>query len=167
MKICRAPVMRKMRTPKESAPFPVKLCLNKQRILELMMNATRTTRRTAAGTILSLALASGMVCLAAMQLTATPAAAQARGPVQRVVMGKVEDKSGAGIKGAVVYLRDGRTSAVKSAITEDNGTYRFVQLSQGVDYELWAQSDEKKSKSKNISSFDSKNEFTINLTIDK
>lgn len=167
MKICRAPGMRKMRMLSGNASFSEKLCLNKERILEKMMNAIRTTRRSAAGTILGLALASGMVSFAVLQLTAEPAAAQARGPVQRVVMGKVEDKSGAGIKGAVVYLRDGRTSAVKSAITEDNGTYRFVQLSQGVDYELWAQSDEKKSKSKNISSFDSKNDFTINLTIDK
>ena len=131
------------------------------------MNAMRTTRRTAAGTVLSLALGFGFSVATVAPLVAIPAAAQARGPVQRVVMGKVEDKSGAGIKGAVVYLRDGRTSSVKSAITEDNGTYRFVQLSQGVDYELWAQSDEKKSKSKNISSFDAKNEFTINLTIDK
>ncbi len=127
----------------------------------------RTIRRTVTGTALSLALGFGTASLMVVPLAGTRAEAQARGPVQRVVMGKVEDKSGAGIKGAVVYLRDGRTSAVKSAITEDNGTYRFVQLSQGVDYELWAQSDEKKSKSRNISSFDSKNEFTINLTIDK
>lgn len=130
------------------------------------MNAKYNTRRTA-GMVFSLVLGFGFTFVAAVPFLAVPASAQTRGPVQRVVMGKVEDKSGAGIKGAVVYLRDGRTSAVKSAITEDNGTYRFVQLSQGVDYELWAQSDEKKSKSKNISSFDSKNEFTINLTIDK
>ncbi len=123
----------------------------------------RSIRRTAIGTVLGMAIGLGFAAFAGT----TTATAQARGPVQRVVMGKVEDKSGAGIKGAVVYLRDGRTSAVKSAITEDDGTYRFVQLSQGVDYELWAQSDEKKSKSRNISSFDSKNEFTINLTIDK
>ena len=127
---------------------------------------TRTMLRTAKGTVLTLALSFGVAVVTPVPFAGTTAEAQSRGPVQRVVMGKVENKSGAGIKGAVVYLRDGRTSAVKSAIAEDDGTYRFVQLSQGVDYELWAQSNEKKSKSKNISSFDSKNEFTINLTID-
>lgn len=94
------------------------------------------------------------------------APAQTRGPVQRTIHGKVVEKGGAGIKGAVVYLKDGRTSAVKSAIADDDGSYRFVQLSQSTDYELWAQSDAKKSKTKSISSFDSKNDFDITLTID-
>ena len=100
-------------------------------------------------------------------LSARPAAAQDRGPVQRIVHGKVEDKGGAGIKGAVVYLKDGRSSAVKSAISEDDGSYRFVQLSANTDYELWAQIESKKSPTKTISSFDSKNDITIILKIDK
>lgn len=94
------------------------------------------------------------------------AAPQDRGPVQRVVHGKVEDKAGAPIKGAVVYLQDSRSSSVRSAITTDDGTYRFVQLSQNTDYQLWAKLEGKKSKNKSISSFDSKNDFTIDLKID-
>jgi protocatechuate 3,4-dioxygenase beta subunit len=94
------------------------------------------------------------------------AEAQTRGPVQRVVHGKVEDKNGAGIKGAVVYLKDDRASSVKSAIADDDGSYRFVQLSPNTDYELWAQSASKRSATKTISSFDSKNDLTITLKID-
>jgi hypothetical protein len=93
-------------------------------------------------------------------------AGQDRGPVPRIVHGRVETKAGTPIKGAVVYLKDDRSSSVKSAISLDDGTYRFVQLSQGTDYELWAQSDSKKSKTKSISSFDTKADITLDLTID-
>ena len=89
-----------------------------------------------------------------------------RGPVQRVVQGKVTDKGEAAINGAVVYLKDDHTLAVKSFISETDGGYRFGQLSSGTDYELWAESNGKKSPTKTISSFDSKNSFQINLKID-
>lgn len=95
------------------------------------------------------------------------AVAQQRGPVQRVVQGKVTDNANTGIKGAVVYLKDGHTLSVKSFIADDQGDYRFGQLSQNTDYEIWAEHDGKKSSVKTISSFDSKNQFFINLKIEK
>lgn len=111
----------------------------------------------------SLAFVSGVTA------TISPMAlmAQDRGPVQRIVHGKVEDKAGAPIKGAIVYLQDSRTSSVKSAISDDDGSYRFVQLAQNTDYTLWAKLADKKSPNKSISSFDSKNDITIMLKIDK
>ena len=86
---------------------------------------------------------------------------------QRTVQGKVVDRSDAPIKGAVVYLKDDHTLAVKSAISGDDGAYRFGQLAQNTDYELWATSNGKKSGTKTISSFDSKNQFYIDLKINK
>lgn len=120
-----------------------------------------------------LALATCSVALAVGTITAftflgavAPLVAQQRGPVQRVVQGKVIDNADAPVKGAVVYLKDGHTLSVKSYITDDDGTYRFGQLAQNTDYELWAESNGKKSPTKTISSFDSKNQFILNLKID-
>ena len=94
------------------------------------------------------------------------AVAQQRGPVQRIVQGKVTDQGNAPLKGSVVYLKDGHSLSVKSFIADDHGEYRFGQLAQNTDYEIWAENNGKKSGVKTISSFDSKNQFYINLKID-
>jgi len=112
------------------------------------------------------ALALGMLLSGSFAGVQPAAFAQARGPVQRTVEGKVETKGGSPIKGAVVYLQDDRSQSVRSAISEADGSYRFVQLSQNTDYQIWAKADGKKSKSKSISSFDSRNDFNFTLTIE-
>jgi hypothetical protein len=111
----------------------------------------------------------GSCCIAGLLYVAqsAPAFAQQRGPAQRVVQGKVTDGENAPIKGAVVYLKDTRSLAVKSYFSDDEGAYRFGQLSQNTDYEVWAESNGKKSAVKTVSSFDSKSQFYINLKIDK
>lgn len=124
---------------------------------------TRRIARAVSTLGLNCTLALG--CVAPVVLLAPSALAQTRGPVQRTIHGKVETKDGEAIKGAVVYVKDGRTSSVKSAITDDDGSYRFVQLSQNTDYSVWAQSAGKKSSTRSISSFDSKNDYDITLKI--
>ena len=103
-------------------------------------------------------------------LTPSPgftAQAQQRGAAQRVVQGKVQDKAGAPVKGATVFLKDGHTLAVKSFLSTDDGSYHIGQLSPNADYEVWAELDGKKSATHPISSFDTKNDITLNLKLDK
>jgi Carboxypeptidase regulatory-like domain len=92
--------------------------------------------------------------------------AEQRGPTQRIVQGKVVNGANTAVNGAVVYLKDDHSLSVKSYITDGDGEYRFGQLAQSTDYEVWAESNGKKSSVKTISSFDSKNQFYINLKID-
>jgi hypothetical protein len=113
----------------------------------------------------SLALLLGLGALLSAALPAPPALAQQQ--AQRVLQGRVVDKSDAALKGATVYLKDGHTLSVRSYIAADDGSYRFGQLAQNTDYTVWAESEGKKSAVKSISSFDTRNEFNITLKIDK
>jgi hypothetical protein len=99
---------------------------------------------------------------------AVPAPLAAQQQAERVVQGKVVDKAGAALKGATVYLKDGHTLAVKSYVASDDGSYRFGQLAQNADYQVWAEfpAGGKKSAVKNISSFDTRKTFNIDLKID-
>jgi hypothetical protein len=92
-------------------------------------------------------------------------AAQAPVPKQRIIDGKVVSKVEAPLPGSVVYLKDTRSNSVKTFICDEAGHFHFGQLSQNTDYELWAESNGTKSKTKSISSFDDKNSFVFTLTI--
>ena len=127
-------------------------------------NPFRRSRFAAVLPVIALAMLSVIALPAVLATTSTPAFAQT---AARTVQGKVVGKDGAALKGAIVYLKDSHTLAVKSAVTIDDGTYRFGQLAQNTDYEIWAALDGQKSGSKNISSFDSRKEFEITLKLDK
>ncbi|MBB5346112.1 carboxypeptidase-like regulatory domain-containing protein [Tunturibacter empetritectus] len=128
------------------------------------MKRTDLLLRSFAGKVI---LASCAMVAVAGAVRSVSAVAEQRGPVQRVVQGKVTDSSGAIVKGAVVYLKDGHSLSVKSFFSDDEGGYRFGQLAQNTDYEIWAESNGKKSAVKTISSFDNKNQFYIDLKIGK
>jgi hypothetical protein len=92
--------------------------------------------------------------------------AQNLGQAVRVVQGVVRDSSDQPQANAVVYLQDQKSLEVRTYITEADGHYRFGQLSSDVDYQLWAEYKGHKSKTRSISSFDSKKQFSFDLKID-
>jgi hypothetical protein len=94
------------------------------------------------------------------------AAAQGLAATSRVIQGKVFAPTGEAKAGAVVYLKDEKSLEIKTYISGADGAYRFGQLGSQDDYQLWAEADGHKSKTKNISSFDSKKRFDISLHLE-
>lgn len=84
----------------------------------------------------------------------------------RNVTGQVMTKSESPLPDAVVYLKNTKTLTIKSFITEKDGGYRFHGLSQNIDYEIYADYQGQKSQTKTISSFDNRNNITLNIRID-
>jgi len=72
---------------------------------------------------------------------------------------------GAPIQGAVVYLQDSKSLAVKSYLSDAQGHFHFRQLSMTLDYDLWAELNGKRSKTKSISQFNSKTDLQYKLTL--
>ena len=84
----------------------------------------------------------------------------------RTVTGTVLGKGDIALGGAVVYLKNAKTLAVKSYIADDSGQFRFASLSTNVDYELYAEFNGVRSSTKSISSFDSRTAVQVTLHID-
>lgn len=110
-------------------------------------------------------LVLGGLLMGPCMMIALPTAAVAQLAQQRVVQGKVELASGGMAKGAIVYIKNGKTLEVRTYISTDDGSYRFGQLNSDADYTVWAEYQGKKSKEKTISSFDTKKVFTVVLRI--
>ncbi len=93
------------------------------------------------------------------------ASAQKNVPRERIVEGKVVNKDGGPIGGAVVYLKNSRSNNIRTYIADEDGHFRFGELAQDTDYELWAESSAVRSKSRQISSFDNENKFYFVLKV--
>lgn len=86
-------------------------------------------------------------------------------PQVRSLQGQVMDNRDAPVGGAVVYLKNTKTLSVKTFIADKDGNYRFNALSPNVDYDVYAESNGKKSDTKTLSSFDTRKAAYINLKI--
>lgn len=85
----------------------------------------------------------------------------------RTVQGRVVDEDNRAVASAVVYLRDDRTNSVRTYITNSSGHYRFSWMGDYDDYELEAQAKNVHSHRHNISQWDTRREFVIDLKLDK
>jgi hypothetical protein len=96
-----------------------------------------------------------------LAVVAVPVYAQAT----RTLQGQVMKAGDAPVPGAIVYLKNTKTLAVRSFTSDDKGNYRFPSLSPNVDYEVYAVHDGNKSDTKTLSAFDSRPQATINLKV--
>lgn len=92
------------------------------------------------------------------------AAEQGEGAL-RMVSGRVVDAQDQPLHKAVVHLKNTRTLAIKTYITEPDGTYRFSALSPNVDYELYAEYQGEHSDTKTVSAFSNRKQVTVNLKV--
>jgi len=83
----------------------------------------------------------------------------------RTLTGTVFDKSDKPVANAVVYLKNTKTLMVKTSFAQNDGTYRFPELSPNIDYDVYAEKDGQKSKTKTLSQFDDREKANINLQI--
>jgi hypothetical protein len=118
-----------------------------------------------------LTLALGSFASALPFASGTAFAAQQPDPKKeaqlRTVHGVTMDKSETPIASAVVFLKNTRSNAIRSYISDEQGNYRFSGLDPNADYEVHAEKDGAQSNTRTISSFDSKKEIVVNLKLDK
>jgi len=111
--------------------------------------------------------AIGLCCLLLTVLGTTLSAADKKADksVGRLLFGKVLDNDDNPLPDAVVYVTNTRTRAVKTYIVGKDGTYRFPALTAAVDYEVYAQFQNRKSDTKSLSQFDDRSQVYLVLKV--
>ena len=120
-------------------------------------------RRTA---FLGLMLLS--LCAALPLPPAAAAAKHAQKPkpiVEIVAAGRVVNGA-APASGAIVYLKNPISLAIKSYLTGPNGEFHFNNISPQTDYEVWAELNGVQSKHKFISQFSNHTKFVLTLKLE-
>jgi hypothetical protein len=115
--------------------------------------------------------AMAAILLAAAALLAVPTAGAAavfqRGGQSevRALVGRVVDDREQPLQKAIVYLKNTKNLAIKTYISEPDGTFRFSGLAPNIDYEVYAEHDGARSDSKTLSGFDSRRQVSMTLKI--
>lgn len=111
------------------------------------------------------------IWLAAGALFAVPAAG-ATEPIQRgaqgearTLVGHVLDDREQPMQKAIVYLKNTKSLAIKTYISEPDGTFRFSGLAANIDYEVYAEHEGARSDIKTLSGFDSRRQVNMTLKI--
>ena len=107
-----------------------------------------------------------LACLLALTVSFTASLAVAQGDM-KTVRGTVVDKDENPLASAIVHLKNTRSMAIRTYITDTNGTFRFSGLDPNVDYDLHAEHGNLTSNNRTISSFDSRKEIVVPLKVDK
>lgn len=99
----------------------------------------------------------------ALLLASGTAAAQSL--PRRTLQGQVLDESDKALATAIVRLKNMTTKEETTVVTNKEGRYQFAGLDAKVDYELYAESGEQKSRLRKVSQFDPRERIVINLKL--
>lgn len=83
----------------------------------------------------------------------------------RMAQGVVSDQRSRPLEHAIVQIKDTRSLAIRSYVTQADGAFHFSGLSRDIDYELTADYDGIRSSTHTLSHFDSRDTAEISLTV--
>jgi hypothetical protein len=83
----------------------------------------------------------------------------------RTLIGHVMNAQNGPQQKAIVYLKNTKTLAIKTYISEGDGSFRFSGIAPNIDYEVYAEHEGAHSDTKTLSGFDSRKEVTMTLKI--
>jgi Carboxypeptidase regulatory-like domain len=112
-----------------------------------------------------LALSGTVLVLCGIALVATGQAEQRNSDRMRTLTGHVFGSQDEPVQKAIVYLKNTKTLAIKTYISDPDGSYRFSALSPNVDYEVYAELNGAHSDTKTLSAFDNRKQANITLRI--
>jgi len=110
-------------------------------------------------------LVASLVLVMAWALCVSAGAAKNKTPQSRNVSGLVMDEAENIIPGAAVELTDVQSGKVIDIYSQEDGSYKFTDLSFSHDYKLKATFKGASSEVRQVSSIDMRTRLVINLTI--
>ncbi len=84
---------------------------------------------------------------------------------QRVIRGQVLDENGKLVHLAIVHLKNATTEKQWSVVTSKEGRYVFHEVENKQDYEIYAEWQGRKSRTRKISQFDTRPIVRVNLKL--
>ncbi len=85
----------------------------------------------------------------------------------RTIQGTVKDSAENPVSGAIVQLKDLRTSKVVDFATKDDGKFAFHELRLDVNYELLAKRGDLASPVRKVTPYDTRNEVILNFKLEQ
>jgi hypothetical protein len=83
----------------------------------------------------------------------------------RTIQGIVRDQSDNPVAGAIIQLKNTKTSKVVDFATKDDGKFAFRELSMESNYELLAKRGDLATPVRKVSIYDTRKDVTINFTL--
>jgi hypothetical protein len=83
----------------------------------------------------------------------------------RTIQGYVKDQADNPLAGAIVQLKDTKTSKIIDFATKDDGKFAFRDLSMEINYELLAKRGDLTTPVRKVSIYDSRKQVIVNFTL--